>query len=147
MSVEGLLSGADGVMDRLRLREKELEESLGLVRERLSVGEEVLAAVSRWRSLSVPPLSPSPEAAPVPSVPVVDVPAVVRPGADESLVGRIVLLLGQDPSRVWKASQVRELLGAPAGSVHAALSRSVERGRLVRVSAGRYRAADAVRVG
>ena len=143
MSVEGLLSGAGEVLDRLRLREKELEESLALVRERLTAGEAVLAAVSRWRSLSA--LSPLPDLSPVVAASPVDVPAVGRPGLEESLVGRIELLLGQDPSRVWKAAQVREVLGASASGVHTAMSRLAERGRLVRVSSGRYRAADAVR--
>ena len=46
-----LLSGAGGMLDGLRFREKELEESLALVRERIAAAQAVLDAVKRWQAL------------------------------------------------------------------------------------------------
>ncbi|MFC4463764.1 hypothetical protein ACFPH6_04060 [Streptomyces xiangluensis] len=58
--VQELLAGAGKVLDQLRHQEKDLEERLAAVRERLAPGQAVLAAVERRQSL--PPVSA--EAAP-----------------------------------------------------------------------------------
>jgi hypothetical protein len=139
-----LLGGAGEVLDRLRLREKELEEQLGLVRERITAGEAVLAAVERWRAL--PRFAVGAGAAgPVGQPPAAPAPVSAGEREEEvSLVEKIVLLLAQDPSRLWKPAQVQRALDVPAGSVHSALARLAERGRVVRVAQGSCRAAPPV---
>jgi hypothetical protein len=130
--VHHLLTGAGQVLDDLRHQEKDLEERLAAVRERLSAGQAVLAAVERWRSLS---------AGPVVSAPVADGPAVDADRTRLAMIERIALLLAQDPARTWSPEQVHQALDAPVASVYSSLSRLEKRGRLVRVDHGAYRAA------
>lgn len=133
--VHQLLTGAGEVLDQLRHQEKDLEERLARVRERLAAGEAVLAAVERWQSL---PAAAWDQAAP--AVPAAASPA---PVAQPPLIERIALLLAQDPSRTWTPGQVHQALDVPAASVHSGMSRLEKRGQLVRVEHGAYRAAPA----
>ncbi|MFJ4008239.1 hypothetical protein [Streptomyces sp. NPDC090026] len=130
--VHHLLTGAGQVLDDLRHEEKDLEERLAAVRERLSAGQAVLAAVERWRSLSTGSA--------------VDTPAAGGPAADAgrpqpAMIERIALLLAQDPARTWSPEQVHQALDAPVAGVYSCLSRLEKRGRLVRVDHGAYLAA------
>ncbi|MEU3280560.1 hypothetical protein [Streptomyces antibioticus] len=130
--VHHLLTGAGLVLDDLRHQEKDLEERPAAVRERLSAGQAVLAAVERRRSLSAGPVA---EAA-AGGGPAVD-PGRTRPAMTE----RIALLPAQDPTRTRSPEQVHQALDAPVASVYSSMSRLEERGRLVRVDHGAYRAA------
>ena len=110
-----LLAGADAVLDALRLEEKRLEESLSVVRERISAGEAVLAAAARWRAAGESGVCAVPGFA-------LSAPAVVSaagvlarqaPAQGQGGVSRraaMVLLLAQDPGRVWRSVQVAEAL-------------------------------------
>ncbi|NUQ95083.1 MAG: hypothetical protein HOY79_00485 [Streptomyces sp.] len=130
--VHHLLTGAGLVLDDLRHQEKDLEERLAVVRERLSAGQAVLAPVERRRSLSV---GPAVEAA-AGGGPAVN-PDRTRPAMTE----RIALLPAQDPARTWSPEQVHQSLDAPLASVYSGMSRLERHGRLVRVDHGAYRAA------
>jgi hypothetical protein len=130
--VHHLLSGAGQVLDDLRHQEKDLEERLAAVRERLAAGQAVLAAVERWRSLS---------AGPVANAPVTGGPAVDAGRPQPPMTERIALLPAQDPARTWSPGQVHQALEVPVASVYSSMSRLEKRGRLVRVDHGAYRAA------
>ena len=130
--VHHLLTGAGQVLDDLRHQEKDLEERLAAVRERLSAGQAVLAAVERWRSLS---------AGPVADAPAGDGPAVDAGRPRPAVIERIALLPAQDPARTWSPEQVHQALEVPVSSVYSSMSRLEKRGRLVRVDCGAYRAA------
>ncbi|WP_371095181.1 hypothetical protein [Streptomyces sanglieri] len=104
------------------------------MRERLSAGQAVLAAVERWRSL--------------PAGPVVDAAAAGGPAVDAGrsqppVTERVALLLAQDPARTWSPEQVHQALEVPVASVYSSMSRLEKRGRLVRVDHGAYRAPPA----
>ncbi|MCX4573448.1 hypothetical protein OHB41_09685 [Streptomyces sp. NBC_01571] len=130
--VHHLLTGAGQVLDDLRHQEKDLEERLAAVRERLSAGQAVPAPVERWRSLS---------AGPVVSAPVADGPVADADGTQPPMIERVALLPAQDPARAWSPEQVHQALEAPVASVCFGMSRLEKRGRLVRVDHGAYRAA------
>jgi biotin operon repressor len=130
--VHHLLTGAGQVLDDLRYQEKDLEERLAAVRERLSAGQAVLAAVERWRSLPAGPVAVAPAA----GGPVVD---AGRP--QPAMTERVALLLAQDPGRTWSPEQVHQALEVPVASVYSSMSRLEKRGRLIRVDHGAYRAA------
>jgi hypothetical protein len=130
--VHHLLTGAGQVLDDLRHQEKDLEERLAAVRERLSAGQAVLAAVERWRSLSADPVADAPAA---------DGRAVDAGRQRPAMIERIALLLAQDPARTWSPEQVHQALEVPVASVYSSMSRLEKRGRLVRVDHGAYRAA------
>ncbi|ALV33248.1 hypothetical protein [Streptomyces sp. CdTB01] len=102
--VHHLLTGADQVLDGLRYQAKDLEERLAVVREQLSAGQAVLAAVERWRSLAAGPVA---EAA-AGGGPAVD-PGRTRPAMTE----RITPLPAQDSARTWSPEQVHQALDAP----------------------------------
>jgi hypothetical protein len=130
--VHHLLTGAGQVLDDLRHQEKDLEERLAAVRERLSAGQAVLAAVERWRSLPVGPVADAPAAGG---------PAVDAGRPQPPMTERVALLLAQDPARTWSPEQVHQALEVPVASVYSSMSRLEKRGRLVRVDHGTYRAA------
>jgi hypothetical protein len=130
--VHQLLTGASEVLDQLRYQEKDLEERLARVRERLAAGEAVLVAVERWQSL------PAAWDQAAPAVPAAASPV---PSGQPPLIELIALLLAQDPARTWTPDQVHHALDVPAASVHSGMSRLEKRGRLVRVEHGAYRAA------
>ncbi|MGW0826111.1 hypothetical protein [Streptomyces sp. NPDC002845] len=130
--VHHLLAGAGQVLDDLRHQEKDLEERLAAVRERLDAGQAVLAAVERWRSLSTGPVA---------DAPVAGGPAVDAGRPQPAVIERIALLLAQDPARTWSPEQVHQALEVPVASVYSSMSRLEKRGRLVRVDHGAYRAA------
>lgn len=130
--VHHLLTGAGQVLDDLRHQEKDLEERLAAVRERLAAGQAVLAAVERWRCLS---------AGPVADVPAAGGPAVDAGRPQPAMIERVALLLAQDPARTWSPEQVHQALEVPVASVYSSMSRLEKRGCLVRVGHGAYRAA------
>jgi hypothetical protein len=136
--VEELLAGAGGALDGLRHEAKRLEESLAVVRGRITAGEAVLSAVAAWRSIAqVVTVSPSPSPSPSPSLLVagVEVP-------DMSRADQVMGLLGQDPSRAWRAQDVAVALGAPKPeSLRNTLGRLVASGQVRRPSANVYQAA------
>lgn len=136
--VHHLLTGAGQVLDNLRHQEKDLEERLAAVRERLSAGQAVLTAVERWRCLSAGPVTDTPAAGG---------PAVDAGRPQPPMIERIALLLAQDPARTWSPEQVHQALDAPVASVYSSMSRLEKRGRLVRVDHGAYRAAPSARRG
>src|SRR5690606_31101299 len=118
--VHHLLAGAGQVLDDLRHQEKDLEERLAAVRERLSAGQAVLAAVERWRALS---------AGPVADAPAGDGPAVDAGRPRPAVIERIALLPAQDPARTWSPEQVHQALEVPVSSVYSSMSRLEKRGR------------------
>ncbi|MGC9540755.1 hypothetical protein [Streptomyces sp. UG1] len=130
--VHHLLTGAGQVLDDLRHQEKDLQERLAAVRERLPAGQAVPAPVERRRSLSAGPVA---EAA-AGDGPAVD-PGRTRPAMTE----RIALLLAQDPARTWSPEQVHQAHDAPLAGAYSSMSRPEKRGRLVRVDHGAHRAA------
>jgi predicted Rossmann fold nucleotide-binding protein DprA/Smf involved in DNA uptake len=127
-AIAGLFGDA-GLLDGLRREEKDLAERIEQVREKIAAGEAVLAALERWRQVATPSA-----AAPEPTS---------RPDAGNGdelpLIEQVVLLLAQDPDRIWTPEQVHRALDVPAGSVHSTMSRLEQRGRIARVERGAYR--------
>jgi hypothetical protein len=142
-----LLAGADAVLDALRFEQKRLEESLSVVRERISAGEAVLAAAARWRAVAesgvcaVPGLSLPAAPAVVSAAGVLARQAPAQGQAGVSRRAAMVLLLAQDPGRVWRSVQVAEALGCPdLDGVRSEMAKLASAGRIVRVGSGVYRA-------
>src|SRR5690606_37360500 len=87
---------------------------LAAVREWLSAGQAVLAAVERWRSLSAGPVA--------------DTPVTGGPPGDAGrprppVIERIALLPAQDPARTWSPEQVHQALEVPVAGVYSSMSR------------------------
>jgi hypothetical protein len=137
--VSGLLAGADAVLDGLRRREGELVAALGTVRDQIAAGSAVLDAVQRWREVAGLETSPRPL---VPSSPAPSLVSSVRPSpTGMSRAEQILMLLGQDPARAWRAVDVAEALGsASVEGMRSSLTRLAEAGRIGRGPAGRYAA-------
>ncbi|MGW0827828.1 hypothetical protein [Streptomyces sp. NPDC002845] len=130
--VHHLPTGARQVLDDLRHQEKDLEERLAAVRERLSAGQAVPAPVERRHSLSA---GPDAEAA------AGDGPAVAPGRTRPAMTERIALLPAQDPARTWSPEQAHQAPDAPLTGAYSGTSRPEKRGRLVRVDHGAHRAA------
>ncbi|WP_405523693.1 hypothetical protein OG426_10485 [Streptomyces canus] len=129
--VHHLLTGAGQVLDDLRHQEKDLEERLAAVRERLTAGQAVLAAIERRRSLSAGPAADAAAG---------DGPAVAPGRPQPAVTERIALLPAQDPARTWSPEQAHQALDTPLAGVYSGMPRLEKRGRLVRVDHGAQRA-------
>jgi len=136
--VSGLLAGADAVLDGLRRREGELAQALEAVREQIAAGSAVLDAVQRWREAAGLDAGPRPMIASSPSLV-----SSGWPGPSGlSRAEQILMLLGQDPARTWRAADVAEALGsASVEGMRSSLTRLADAGRIGRGQAGRYGAA------
>jgi hypothetical protein len=137
IDVAAVLADPDGVLERLRASERELDAALARVRARIEVAGRLVEAAGAWVALGpgVPQVSSRPRA---------DGPVAVADGAvpgEASCREAVLGLLGQDPDRVWRAVDVASVLGIDKiDSLRAAMAAMAKDGRLVKMGPATYRA-------
>ena len=136
IDVAAVLADPDGVLERLRASERELDAALARVRARIEVAGRLVEAAGAWVALGpgVPQVSP----------PQADGPVTVADGAvpgEVSCREAVLGLLGQDPGRVWRAVDVAAVLGIDKiDSLRATMAAMARDGRLVKTGPATYRA-------
>jgi hypothetical protein len=141
IDVAAVLADPDGVLERLRASERDLDAVLARVRARIEVAGRLVEAAGAWVALGpgVPQAFTGPLA---------DGPVTVADGGvpgEVSCREAVLGLLGQDPDRVWRAVDVAAVLGIDKiDSLRATMAAMAKDGRLVKVGPATYRAgADA----
>jgi hypothetical protein len=141
-------------VEDVRREVAQLEARVAKLQDEIDKRREVLAMHARWLDGVQPPApSPATESPASPtSSPTQSPPASPADGARPTRADALLRLLGEDPDRTWKLSELRDELIArgwledtreASASLQVTASKLTRAGRIERPEAGHYRAGEA----
>ena len=149
LAAEAVLADPEGVLRRLRTQHHDLERDLAIVQQRIEVASRLTRAAAEWRQLTTghddgdaPHAGQRQPVPPAPTDPA-QPPEDADPTAGQPAPRRVLVanLLGQDPARVWRVSEVGQALGLDnTKSLGVLMAEMADRGALVKTGSGCYQA-------